>query len=556
MRKLAVIVCGAAAVAALTFPRTGASAPPVAPSIKAVAPITVKPAAAIALQAAPALRSFTDLGGQMLGAGPNVVAIIGEDGKIAKSFATKIARPSISPHGPNAIVIGDLDARTIATMDVKTGAITPLLKLAEVTDPASNAPDKVPGAHILKGGAFSSAASDGKFLYVGVEAGFSSSIFKIDPTTKQVVGRAWASGPDPDAMTVHKGSLFVLVAGNQVRRFTNALERSRENIDLPVTNAKGLGIRTGEIRVLDSTQGRVVRATVDAAELEQPSISKNLDRMVVAPAKARLTLQPKGPNEAKKYAVLITGDRAENFWGECFWNDTVWMYKTLLSKGYQPENIFVLYGDGDDYASANPKFRHPAVVTDFAATPSNVTMLLDGLKNGDSAHNIPKMDSNDALFLWTFDHGGQSGGESTLCLRGGSMKASVLSEKLNALAYESRAIFMQQCYSGGFINLLKNAKTFISTASKANETSHPADTENETYNGMPYSYGEFDFHIITAIGMAAVPSTPIAPFPNANNDGVITTLEMHNWNALKESRSETPQMNDMGGIGSTFRFAK
>ncbi|HVH46364.1 MAG TPA: C13 family peptidase [Labilithrix sp.] len=559
MSRLTVVFTGAALAAVFLLSRTGASqpaplkqAPPVAarPASPTAAAIVAKQGASIALQT-PALQTFTDVKGQMVGAGTNVVALLGEDGKAARQFTTGIARPSITPHGPNAILIGNLDTKAISTLDLKTGALVPLLKLSDVKDPAASS---VPGGHLLAGGVLASVGSDGANVFIAVDAGFSSAIFKVDPATKQIVDRAWATAADPQAMVFHNGGLFVLVAnGTQVRRFTEKLERSRDNIELP-SQSKGLGIRSGELRVLNVAGAQVQRVTVDDAELTRASIGKNIDRPVAVQGPAR-ALKVKALNVAKRYAVLITGDLAENFSGECFWNDTVWMYKSLLANGYEPEDIFVLYGDGADFVSANPAYKHPTKVTDFAATVGNVNAVLDGLKNGDAGRGIPKMDQNDSLFLWTFDHGGRtSSGEATLCLRNGVIGADAFAAKLNAIEYSRRAVFMQQCYSGGFINPLKNAKTFISTAAKADEVARPADTENEMVGGKTYSHGEFNYHITTALNRLAPGGAGINA--DGNSDAWVSSLEMHAWNVAKESRPETPQSNDMGGVGSVFKFKK
>lgn len=499
------------------------------------------------------LTTMTLLGDQMFGAGAGRVASVGEDGRQLKNFPTGVQRPSISPFGADKILIGDLDNRTLATLDTKSGNVAPLLSLNDVSDPN---PDAVPGGNMLSEGQFSAVAGDGKAVFVAVEAGFSSSLFKIDPTSKRIVARSWAQWGDPHAMAFHNGNLFVLGGnGSQIRKFSSVLQKSHDHIDLPFASGQGLGVKSGEIRSLTQNRTNVAKVAVPPAETNRLAVGTNLDRLRIVARPIRAIKFPP-LNFVKRYAVLICGDLAENFWGECFWNDTVWMYKTLLANGYQPDDIIVLYGDGADYMSANAYYRHSSTVTDHAATTGNVNMVLDGLKTGNAAKGIPKMDSNDTLFLWTFDHGGLSGGEATLCLRNGVIKASAFAAKANAIPYASRAIFMQQCYSGGFIDPLKNSKTFIATACKGDEVARPADTENEKVGGKDYSHGEFNYHITTALNRLKTSPPGGAVNADANADTFIASKEMHNWNVAKESRPETPQSNDMGGIGSTFRFKK
>lgn len=143
---------------------------------------------------------------------------------------------------------------------------------------------------------------------------------------------------------------------------------------------------------------------------------------------------------------------------------------------------------------------------------------------------------------------------AVLCLRDGNMTDTSFATKLNAIAYSRRAIFMQQCRSGGFIDNLKNDNTFISTACRADENARPADTENDTYSGVVYSHGEYNYYITSALDRL----TPAGAVVNAdaNGDGWVSSLEMHNWESSHESLPETPQKDDTGGKGSTFRFKK
>lgn len=504
----------------------------------------------IKLNQAGALTSFTDMEGRMYAAGSKRIVELGEEGQITKTINVDLDKISISPHKSGSLLVGDLKGKALMTLDTKTNKLTPLLKLADVRDLRGE--NQVPEFNVMDSGDFSSVASDGKQVYVSVAAGFSSAIFRIDPDNKRVTGRAWATAPDPSSMVVHNGSLYVLLGeGRQVRRFTDKLELTHDTIKLPVEESRGLGIRAGELRVLTDKATNVARFKLEGAVLNLNNARMNIDLIRRWDRKIEI----KWPifRIPQRYAVLICGDLAENFWGGCFWNDTVWMYKALLANGYSENHIFVLYGDGVDYASPNPKYQHPTTVTDFPANVTWVNKVFDGLKNGDAANGIPKMRDVDTLFVWTFDHGGGDM-NAYLCLRGGTISDTAFATKLNAIAYAQRAIFMQQCRSGGFIDNLQNSKTFISTACRFDQNAQPADTENEMFGGNPYSHGEYNYYITSALDRL----TPLGAAVNAdsNSDTWVTALEMHNWETSHESRPETPQMNDMGGKGSTVRFKK
>jgi hypothetical protein len=491
--------------------------------------------------------------GKLFGGGRSIIAEIGKDGKITKSFPTNIMKPSISPHMPGKLILGDPAKKAVFYFDTITGKFVLAFLLTTVGDPLV---EQFPSGDLLQTGEMLSVASNGKHAFIAISAGFSSAIFKINPETKRIIGRAWAAADDPTAMTFHNGALFVMTnAGRQVRKFTDALELSHDKIEIDVPNSKGLAIRDNELTVLTNKGRSVTRFGFDTTFISFAEHRMNLDRIRNV-AIVRKDIGKIVPQLPQRYAVLICGDLAENFTGECFWNDTIWMFKALIANGYTKDHIYVLYGDGSDFASTNANYQYPETITNFAATPSNVNMVLDGLKNGDVGHGIAKMKDNDTLFLWTFDHGSSLAGVSYLCLRGGNLSASTINDKLNAIPYAARAIFMQQCFSGGFIPGLKNSKTFISTACQADEVAHPGDDpyEFENVGGKSYSHGEYNFYVTSALNR--LNPSGVAVIADSNMDTWIASLEMHNWDAVHKSRPEHPQMDNSGGVGDTVRFKK
>ena len=122
----------------------------------------------------------------------------------------------------------------------------------------------------------------------------------------------------------------------------------------------------------------------------------------------------------EKYAVLIVGEYAaypEGFDSsglydeekgpmDEFWNDLFLMWEQLQTKGFSPENIFVLYADGVDHSendeSYAARYRPPQfiTVTDYDATLESVELVLNGLRHGTSG--FPKVTPDDFLFVWTY----------------------------------------------------------------------------------------------------------------------------------------------------------
>ena len=241
-------------------------------------------------QLAGQLTSLCDLDGQMFGAGHGTIGAIGEDGKLRRTISIPITVPTISRYSAGVLVVGDCGKGIVYKLDVTSGQLTKLFALSEVRadlpipQPTRPAARNIPGddpipmprfayaASALKN-PLSAVASDGNFIYVATQAGFSSSIFKIDPATNEVVGHCWAGGDNPVAMVWQETGLLVLQANvQQMRRFTPKLETMDQFIEVPITNARGLIIRGDEIRAVSAEQrdcpasGRYIRHKQGAAQ--------------------------------------------------------------------------------------------------------------------------------------------------------------------------------------------------------------------------------------------------------------------------------------------------
>lgn len=247
----------------------------------------------------------------------------------------------------------------------------------------------------------------------------------------------------------------------------------------------------------------------------------------------------------EKYAVLISGDLAETGFDE-FWNDVVLMREVLIQNGFSDNYIFVLYGNGTDYFSTNrpnPRYRPSPAITDYQADIANVTTVLNGLANGSSG--LPQLTNEDLLFIWTFDHGGSSGGGiSTLGLMDGSMQDTVFAQLVDQIPHSYRVVCMQQCFSGGFIDNLRSDRTVIMTACAADEVAHRADSpaENEVDGGVTYHHGEFNYYLLAALSGQTI--TGMAVNADADGNGYVAMREVFDYIQAQESQPETPQYDD------------
>jgi len=289
-----------------------------------------------------------------------------------------------------------------------------------------------------------------------------------------------------------------------------------------------------------------------------------------------------------KYAVLITGDYAakgvpEQYrWNkggdkdhrppEEFWHDTFLMWKMLQTKGFDRDNIFVLFADGVDYESDNPLYIPPIgdTVTNDSATISNVTNLFTDLRNG--FHGRPRLTEDDFLFVWVFDHGQEENNHSFIFLLDGLMSDTELSSLLDVIPTNRKVYWMQQCSGGGFADELQAGNVVFHSACLGSELASPADdytvigtsfVENDTLNSYIYYHGEFDYHLLsvcnghTPTGQLIYDTDTLAK-GDLNHDSVVSYYEAYVWEASHESidngHGETPLYSDLGNIGQHTSF--
>ena len=241
------------------------------------------------------------------------------------------------------------------------------------------------------------------------------------------------------------------------------------------------------------------------------------------------------------YAVLIAGglDAAHNY--ARYWNDLMFMYDALTNLyQYTATNVYVLYANGSPPTSANCNDSTHAVthanVIDFSATTANLASVFSTLST--------VMTSDDFLFVYSTDHGANSDGHSYLVLWGATLRDDTFAGSTylgRVTNYYRETVLMEQCYSGGFIDDLANAKRVIITACTATQVSYACDTEGY--------YDEFVYYWTSAVFW----HTPGGTHVNAdtNGDGLISMLEAYGYAYVNDSfvPLETPQGS--GNIAAT-----
>jgi hypothetical protein len=133
--------------------------------------------------------------GQIYSAGSGLLKAMSSTGEVLSTAQIPISNVAgIATYKPGTLIMGDSQDNKVYEFDIATSRTDLLIDLKQV-DQTSNL-----AANVLVSGTLASIASDGANIFVGMTAGYSSSIFKIDPTTGKILDHAWAPGPNPNAM--------------------------------------------------------------------------------------------------------------------------------------------------------------------------------------------------------------------------------------------------------------------------------------------------------------------------------------------------------------------
>ena len=133
---------------------------------------------------------------------------------------------------------------------------------------------------------------------------------------------------------------------------------------------------------------------------------------------------------------------------------------------------------------------------------------------------------------------------------------------IDSIQTNRKIFWMQQCFSGGFIDNLEDENSIIHTACKYNEPAYRADNinrsgtfylENEydSITGKTYHHGEYNFYTMNAVRQKEIWPYDNPPFipSDMNRNGGTSIYEAYIWEKEHESRSEHPQYSDISNIG-------
>ncbi|MEA1973516.1 MAG: right-handed parallel beta-helix repeat-containing protein, partial [Candidatus Cloacimonadota bacterium] len=204
------------------------------------------------------------------------------------------------------------------------------------------------------------------------------------------------------------------------------------------------------------------------------------------------------------------------------------------------------------------------------------------------------LQNDDFLTIWTFDHGSIHDNHTWLCLMGSDeISDEAFGDLVNQINCQKKVIFMQQCFSGGFVPYLENQNSVVFTAANDHMSAFREDNlyfdgidfpgdddpgnefsayEEDIWANHEYRHGEYNLHLFNALkgetpdyNTYYVTDDQNFPISNCdmNNDEICSIFEASEWVKEYDSRQryyyspwsgenwDDPQWSDLGNIGET-----
>lgn len=211
-----------------------------------------------------------------------------------------------------------------------------------------------------------------------------------------------------------------------------------------------------ENKILDTCKeaGKFIKYTAGAALIALPLIynvikTPNVESDVAPIGIGSLgsRVEESSKSGSSKFALIMTG------------KDSVPMIRkavkeasdTLYSQGFPKENIFIL----DSTGSTNRNYR-----VDAPASKEAINYLLN---------KLPRFNGTNGTLVVYFDgHGGRTNELSTLSLPGENIDQKELCDKLNDINPQKGLLFVEACYSGGFVEEMTN-KNYVAISSSSKD---------------------------------------------------------------------------------------
>ena len=284
-----------------------------------------------------------------------------------------------------------------------------------------------------------------------------------------------------------------------------------------------------------SLKSKLIKSSNPPKLLSQPCV----DKRVLSRADSLIA--------KRTFAIILSGGKNVNANHVRYWNDCSFLYQTLVNRyGIPKGNIHVAISDGINNA--------PDMTLDDGSLPCSSPLDLDfdglpdtrypatevGIRAAINAIN-QSIKSNDHFFLFVIDHGGHDDKGSYICLWAGESEeneqsrlySSELLNMLNQLNDRDilKSAVMAQCYSGGFIEPLRDAGFVIATATKENELSSAMNEWN--FDNFAYNW---------TCGMNGKDELKHTVYADSDGDGHVSMKEAFNFAAARYTGgTEHPQ---------------
>lgn len=262
----------------------------------------------------------------------------------------------------------------------------------------------------------------------------------------------------------------------------------------------------------------------------------------------------------QKYALLISTGQVNSddtaFHSE-YWYDLFLMYRMLIEHGFTHNNIFVLYGNGNDFASTHADYQvatsFPGVgqITDFAVSRADVNNIFNWLATGNAAQGVPQIQDDDFLFYWWMGHGRTQLGmpdcdyEALIEATGEWVQDTDFAAWFALLpGCQIKALYVMTCHSGGLIDDIEGLNRMIHTAAPCDRGAN-----SSVYDVW---HADFSYHVASAFREQDMAGTAVAS--DTNTDGLVSCDETNDY-AHTNTTTSTTQIGDYRNIAPLLLIA-
>jgi hypothetical protein len=262
----------------------------------------------------------------------------------------------------------------------------------------------------------------------------------------------------------------------------------------------------------------------------------------------------------QKYAILVSAEPAPTVddldYHSEFWYDLFLMYRMLTEDGFTHNRIYVLFADGNDFASGHTNFQTGTVfpgvaqITDYPNRKADVANIFTWLANGNAAEGIPQIQDNDFLFYWWMGHGGGCACADYIAYihHADGTTETISDNEFDAYfaqlpACTMKAEFVMTCRSGGIIEELEGLHSPVHTAAECCQNAYIHQTE---------CHAEFNYHLFNAFRQVDPYGNAIAS--DTSGDGLVSVEETNVYVHANTTQSNS-QISDYRGIGPLILIA-